>query len=37
MVCDEIPVTEAEAEALLSEFKSVRASVDAYHLKQLRP
>ena len=37
MVCDEIPVTEAEAEALLSEFKSVRASVDAYHLKHLHP
>ena len=37
MVCDEIPVNEAEAEALLSEFKSVRASVDAYNLKQLRP
>jgi N-acetylmuramic acid 6-phosphate etherase len=33
MVCDEIPVTEAEADALLSEFKSVRASVEAYHLK----
>jgi N-acetylmuramic acid 6-phosphate etherase len=35
MVCDEIPVTEAEAEALLSEFNSVRASVNAYHLKHL--
>jgi N-acetylmuramic acid 6-phosphate etherase len=33
MVCDEIPVTEAQADALLSEFKSVRASVEAYHLK----
>jgi N-acetylmuramic acid 6-phosphate etherase len=33
MVCDEITVTEAEADALLSEFKSVRASVEDYHLK----
>jgi N-acetylmuramic acid 6-phosphate etherase len=35
MVREEIPVTEAEANALLNEYKSVRASVDAYHLKNL--
>lgn len=33
MVREEIPVTEAEANALLNEYKSVRASVDAYHVK----
>jgi N-acetylmuramic acid 6-phosphate etherase len=33
MVREEIPVTEAEANALLNEYKSVRASVEAYHLK----
>ncbi|MFM7595790.1 MAG: N-acetylmuramic acid 6-phosphate etherase [Flavobacteriales bacterium] len=33
MVCDEIPVSEAEATTLLSEYKSVRASIDAYHVK----
>ena len=37
MVCDEIPVTESEAEILLNEFKSVRASVVAYHEKNKQP
>jgi len=35
MVCDEIPVSEAEAHSLLSEYKSVRESVNAYRAKNM--
>jgi len=36
MVCDEIPVSASEAESLLKEFHSVRASIEAYQLKNTR-